>query len=233
MVDFKRTAFPEAKGVVQRFEYDPNRSARIALVDYAPSAVRRSSTASAAQLPSTPLSPKLAYILAPDGLKVGDEVASGPKAGIFPGNAMALKDMPAGTTVHNIEMRPGGGGKLCRAAGTSATLVKKGADGYAVVRLASGEQRLLREECVATVGSVGNKEHQNRKLGKAGISRHLGRRPHVRGVAMNPVDHPHGGGEGKTSGGRPSVTPWGRPTKGYRTRKNKRTDGMRVARRAK
>lgn len=222
MVDFART-LSASRGVVQRLEYDPNRSARIALVDYAQPASPGSSAAAPA--------PVYSYILAPEGLKAGDSVASGPKAGIFPGNALAMRDMPAGTTVHNLEMRPGSGGKLVRAAGTSATLVKKGEDGYVTVRLASGEQRLLREECMATVGSVSNKEHHNRKLGKAGISRHLGRRPSVRGVAMNPIDHPHGGGEGKTSGGRPSVTPWGRPTKGYRTRKNKRTDDMIVERR--
>ena len=220
VVDFAR-APSTTRGLVTRLEYDPNRSARIALVNYAAAAV--------GDAPASP--PRLSYILAPEGVKPGDSVASGPDAGIFPGNALALNDMPAGTTIHNIEMRPGGGGKLVRAAGTSAVLVKKGTDGYATVRLASGETRLLRGECVATVGVVGNKEHHNRKLGKAGASRHLGRRPHVRGVAMNPVDHPHGGGEGKTSGGRPSVTPWGFPTKGYRTRKNKRTDALIVERR--
>lgn len=209
MVDFVR-ASGAARGVVLRLEYDPNRSARIALLDYAP-------PPASPDAPRPP--PKYAYILAPEGLKAGDSVGNGPGAGVFPGCAMALRDLPAGTVVHNVEMRPGGGGQLCRAAGTSAVLIKKGDDGYATLRLASGETRLLRAECTATVGVVGNKEHHNRKLGKAGASRHLGRRPSVRGVAMNPVDHPHGGGEGKTSGGRPSVTPWGWPTKGYRTRK--------------
>lgn len=229
MVDFARS-LSASKGVVVRLEYDPNRSARIALVDYSqPKPAGTPVPAPNAKL-STPSS-QLGYMLAPEGLKAGDPVQSGASAGIFVGSAMPMRDMPAGTVVHNVEMRPGGGGQLCRAAGTSATLIKKGDDGYVVVRLASGELRRLREECGATVGVVGNKEHHNRKLGKAGISRYLGRRPHVRGVAMNPVDHPHGGGEGKTSGGRPSVTPWGRPTKGYRTRKNKRTDKDRVQRR--
>jgi len=220
MVDFVRAA-GAVRGVVQRLEYDPNRSARIALLDYAlPPA--------SPDAPRPP--PKYAYILAPEGLKAGDSVGNGPGAGVFPGCAMALRDLPAGTVVHNVEMRPGGGGQLCRAAGTSAVLIKKGDDGYATVRLASGETRLLRAECTATVGVVGNKEHHNRKLGKAGASRHLGRRPSVRGVAMNPVDHPHGGGEGKTSGGRPSVTPWGWPTKGYRTRKARARGRLRGAR---
>lgn len=283
-VDFVRP--PQVRGLVTRLEYDPNRSARIALVNYAqgatlppppppplaraaqlaaraqasasapgarrgggggaaasaaaaPAGARAAATAAAAaQVQAAhPAAdeprPIYAYILAPDGLKAGDVVASGPGAGVFPGHSMPLRDLPVGTVVHNLEMRPGGGGKLVRAAGTSATLVKKGDDGYATVRLASGETRLLLLGCGATVGAVGNKEHHNRKLGKAGASRHLGRRPHVRGVAMNPVDHPHGGGEGKTSGGRPSVTPWGRPTKGARTRNNKRTDAMRVRRREK
>jgi large subunit ribosomal protein L2 len=232
MIDFARTAggvgASASRGVVQRLEYDPNRSARIALLAFEP---RAPPAAAVNGTPGTPLTPSFAYIIAPEGLKAGDAVSSGPGAGIFPGNALALRDLPIGTQVHNIEMRPGGGGQLVRAAGTSATLVKKGEDGYATVRLASGEQRLLRSECMATVGAVGNKEHHNRKLGKAGISRHMGRRPHVRGVAMNPVDHPHGGGEGKTSGGRPSVTPWGKPTKGARTRNNKRTDKFIVERR--
>ena len=242
-----------AKGVVRRLEYDPNRSARIALLEYEESP---EAAAAAAAGPPRPKHTNFAYIVAPDGMKAGDTVTSGPGCSILPGNALALRDVrarhvdtlqpawaradlralcilqiPIGTQIHNIEMRPGGGGKLVRAAGTSATLVKKGEDGYATVRLASGEIRLLRAECSATVGSVGNKEHHNRKIGKAGLARHMGRRPSVRGVAMNPVDHPHGGGEGKSSGGRPSVTPWAMPTKGYRTRNNKRTDKFIVERR--
>ena len=236
-VDFKRTELAGTQGKVERIEYDPNRSGRIALVDYsqpAANVMQEGTSASAEASGAAPaaVKPVYRYILAPDGLKAGDTVASGPSAGIFAGNALAMKDMPVGTVIHNIEMNPGGGGKLVRAAGTSATLVKKDeASGYVTVRLASGETRLLRQECMATVGTVSNKDHHNRKLGKAGASRHLGRRPHVRGVAMNPVDHPHGGGEGKTSGGRPSVTPWGRPTKGYRTRNNKRTDKFIIERR--
>lgn len=234
LVDFKRTELAGLPGVVQRVEYDPNRSGRIALVDYrqvTPAGAAAAEPAAAGkQEPQE--KPIYRYILAPDGLKAGDTVASGVGAGIYPGNALAMKDMPVGTVIHNLEMKPGGGGKLVRAAGTSATLVKKDeATGYVTVRLASGETRLLRQECMACVGVVSNKEHHNRKLGKAGSSRHLGRRPHVRGVAMNPVDHPHGGGEGKTSGGRPSVSPWGRPTKGYRTRNNKRTDKFIIERR--
>ena len=220
IIQFKRP-LDGARCVVQRLEYDPNRSARIALLEYQMSPEE---AAAAAAGPPRPKYANFAYIVAPDGIKAGDTLTSGPGVSILPGNALALRDIPIGTLIHNIEMRPGGGGKLVRAAGTSATLVKKGDDGYATVRLASGETRLLRSDCAATVGVVGNKEHHNRKIGKAGIARHMGRRPSVRGVAMNPVDHPHGGGEGKSSGGRPSVTPWARPTKGYRTRNNKRTD---------
>lgn len=146
-------------------------------------------------------------------------MACGEQAGIFPGNTLPLQAIPVGTTVHNIELRAGGGGQLARSAGAAATLLAKQENGYALLRMPSGEQRLVRLECSATVGAVGNKDHKNRKIGKAGIARHLGRRPHVRGVAMNPIDHPHGGGEGKTSGGRPSCSPWGIPTKGYKTRK--------------
>ena len=232
LVDFKRTELAGQPGVVQRVEYDPNRSGRIALVDYRPVTPAGGATEPGGGGKQQGEKPVYRYILAPEGLKAGDTVASGVGAGIYPGNSLAMKDMPVGTVIHNLEMHPGGGGKLVRAAGTSATLVKKDeASGYVTVRLASGETRLLRQECMASVGVVSNKDHHNRKLGKAGSSRHLGRRPHVRGVAMNPVDHPHGGGEGKTSGGRPSVTPWGRPTKGYRTRGNKRTDKFILERR--
>lgn len=203
-VDFKRQLW-DVTGNVERIEYDPNRSARIALVDYGETH-------------------KKAYIIAPDGLKPGDVVQAGPSAGIQLGNALPLSSMPIGTIVHNVEMVPKRGGQLARAAGTHATLLKKGEDGYALIKLSSGEQRKVLNGCMATVGTVSNKDHSNRKLGKAGAKRWLGRRPVVRGVAMNPIDHPHGGGEGKTSGGRPSVTPWGKPTKGKRTRNNPRTD---------
>ncbi len=202
LIDFKR----DKDGIpakVASIEYDPNRSARIALLHYADGEKR--------------------YILAPVGLNVGDTVMSGPGAEIRPGNAMALRDMPIGTTIHNIELRPGKGGQLVRSAGTAAQLMaREGA--YAHVRLASGEMRLIPAACKATIGQVGNVDHENVSLGKAGRARWLGRRPHVRGVAMNPVDHPHGGGEGRTSGGRHPCTPWGVPTKGYKTRRNKRTD---------
>ena len=163
------------------------------------------------------------YILAPVGLHVGDMVMSGPQAEIRPGNAMALRDMPLNTTIHNVELSPGKGGQLVRGAGTSAQLMAREGD-YAQIRLASREMRLVRVKCRATIGQVGNVDHENVSLGKAGRSRWLGRRPHVRGVAMNPVDHPLGGGEGKSAGGRHPCTPWGVPTKGYKTRRNKRTD---------
>jgi ribosomal protein S19 len=170
------------------------------------------------------------YILAPVGLQIGDTVMSGPQAEIRPGNTMALQDMPLGITIHNIELAPGRGGKLVRSAGAAAQLMAR--DGkYAQVRLASGEMRLVLTSCRATIGQVGNADHENVSIGKAGRARWLGRRPRERGVAMNPVDHPHGGGEGKTSGGRHPVTPWGVPTKGYKTRRNKRTSKFIVRRR--
>ena len=198
-----------AQGTVLRVEYDPNRSARIALVEYAPK--------------------ECAYIVAPHGLGVGDKVSQGAGSGVVTGSCLALSAIPVGSQVHNVELVAGNGAKMVRSAGTSATLLAKQENGYALLRMPSGEQRLVRLECRATIGEVGNKEHKNRKIGKAGISRHLGRRPHVRGVAMNPIDHPHGGGEGKSSGGRPSCSPWGVPTKGFKTRRNPRTDKFIVA----
>lgn len=209
IVDFKRTkdAVPAR---VASIEYDPNRSARVALLHY--------------------LDGEKRYILAPAGIRVGATVMSGPQADIRPGNAMALSDMPLGMTIHNIELSPGKGGQLARSAGSSAQLMAREGK-YAQVRLSSGEMRLVLAACRATIGQVGNADHENVSVGKAGRSRWLGRRPHVRGVAMNPVDHPHGGGEGKTSGGRHPVTPWGVPTKGYKTRRNKRTDKFIVRRR--
>lgn len=210
MIDFRR----DKDGVpakVASVEYDPNRSARIALLHYVDGEKR--------------------YILAPVGLRVGDTVMSGAQAEIRPGNAMALQDMPLGLTIHNIELHPGKGGQLVRGAGTAAQLMAREGK-YAQIRLASGEMRLVHTTCRATIGQVGNADHENISIGKAGRSRWLGRRPHVRGVAMNPVDHPHGGGEGKTSGGRHPVTPWGVPTKGYKTRRNKRTSKYIIRRRA-
>ncbi len=204
VVDFKRRKF-DVMGKVERLEYDPNRSAFLALIKYADG--------------------ELAYILAPQRLAAGDQVLSGAKVDIKPGNAMPLAAIPVGTIVHNIEMKPGAGGKIARSAGTFAQLVGKD-QGYAQVKLMSGELRLVRGECMASIGAVSNPDHQNEQLGKAGRKRWLGRRPHNRGVAMNPVDHPLGGGEGRTSGGRHPVTPWGKPTKGYKTRANKRTDGL-------
>ena len=201
VIDFKR----QKDGVpakVAAIEYDPNRSARVALLHYSDGEKR--------------------YILAATGLHVGDTVMSGPQADIRPGNSMALQNLPLGSTIHNIELSPGKGGQLVRGAGTSAQLMAREGD-YAQIRLTSGEMRLVRVTCRATVGQVGNVDHENISLGKAGRSRWLGRRPHVRGVAMNPVDHPLGGGEGKTAGGRHPCTPWGVPTKGYKTRRNKRT----------
>ncbi len=210
-VDFKRRKY-DVPGIVERLEYDPNRSAFIALVKYEDA--------------------ELAYILAPQRLKVGDRVISGLKVDIKPGNAMPMAAIPVGTIIHNIEMKQGAGGKMARAAGTFAQLVGKDS-GYAQIKLTSGELRIVRAECMATVGAVSNPDNQNQSLGKAGRNRWLGRRPHNRGVVMNPVDHPHGGGEGRTSGGRHPVTPWGKPTKGYKTRENKRTDRMIIRRRPK
>jgi len=208
-IDFKRRKFNVA-ATVERLEYDPNRSGFIALIKYADG--------------------ELSYILAPQRLKAGDEVVSGERVDIKPGNAMPLANMPVGTIVHNVELKKGKGGQLARSAGTYAQLVGKDA-GYAQIKLNSGELRLVSGECLATVGAVSNPDNQNTVVGKAGRTRWLGRRPVVRGVAMNPVDHPHGGGEGKTSGGRHPVTPWGKPTKGKKTRKNKSTDKMIIRRR--
>jgi large subunit ribosomal protein L2 len=203
-IDFKRRKFDVA-ATVENLEYDPNRSAFIALLRYEDG--------------------ELAYILAPQRLAPGDVVMSGDRADIKPGNAMPMRNMPVGTIIHNIEMKPGKGGQLARAAGNYAQLIGKDG-GYALLRLSSGEQRMVRGECMATVGAVSNPDNQNTNMGKAGRNRWLGKRPHVRGVAMNPVDHPHGGGEGRTSGGRHPVTPWGVPTKGKRTRNNKRSDKL-------
>jgi len=210
IIDFKR----DKDGVPARvaaIEYDPNRSARIALLFYKDGEKR--------------------YILAPDKLKVGDQIMSGDKAEIRVGNVLPLENIPLGTEIHNIELKPGKGGQLARGAGASANLVAKEGD-YAHVRLPSGEVRMIRRDCRATIGQVGNMDHTNITLGKAGRSRWLGRRPKVRGVVMNPVDHPMGGGEGKSSGGRHPTTPWGKPTKGYKTRpKRKKSDDLIVKRR--
>lgn len=199
IIDFRRNKL-EIPAKVASIEYDPNRSARIALLNYADGEKR--------------------YILAPLDLKVGDSIVSSASADIKPGNALPLKAIPLGTIIHNIELKIGKGAQLARSAGTFAQLMAK--DGkYAQVKLPSGEVRMVLQDCMATIGQVGNIDHENVKIGKAGRSRWLGKRPKVRGVAMNPVDHPHGGGEGRTSGGRHPVTPWGIPTKGYKTRKNK------------
>jgi large subunit ribosomal protein L2 len=210
IVDFKRRKL-NIPAKVERLEYDPNRSAFIALIKYADG--------------------ELAYILAPRRLKAGDPVVSGSRVDIKPGNAMPMAAIPVGTIIHNIELKVGAGGKLARSAGTFAQLVGKD-QGYAQVKLMSGELRIIRAECMASIGAVSNADHQNQQIGKAGRNRWLGRKPHNRGVVMNPVDHPHGGGEGRTSGGRHPVTPWGKPTKGYKTRTNKRTDDL-IIRRAK
>jgi large subunit ribosomal protein L2 len=210
-IDFKR----DKSGIpakVAAIEYDPNRSARIALLHYVDGEKR--------------------YILAPVGLAVGSTVTSGAEADILVGNSLPLKNIPAGTVVHNIELRPGKGGQMARSAGAQAQLVSKEGD-YALLKLPSGEIRKVQVECTATIGQVGNVEHENVSLGKAGRSRWLGKMPHNRGVTMNPVDHPHGGGEGKTSGGRHPVTPWGQPTRGFKTRNNKRTNKWIVTRKAK
>jgi large subunit ribosomal protein L2 len=210
-IDFKRDKHA-VPAKVAAIEYDPNRTARIALLNYADGEKR--------------------YIIAPVGLEVGRIVTSGPDADILVGNALPLKNIPAGTVVHNIELRPGKGGQMARSAGAQAQLVSK-EGGIALLKLPSGEVRRVPVECLATVGQVGNLEHENISLGKAGRSRWLGKRPHNRGVSMNPVDHPHGGGEGKTSGGRHPVTPWGQPTRGFKTRNNKRTDRWIVTRKSK
>lgn len=200
--------------IVKRIEYDPNRSAYIALVEDVKTHTLR-------------------YIIAPIGLKIGQVISSGNDVDISVGNALPLRHIPVGTIVHNIELLKCKGGKLCRSAGTFASLLQKNEDGYAMLRLSSGEYRLVNLDCWATIGTVSNEDHKNRQLGKAGRARWLGKRPVVRGVAMNPVDHPHGGGQGKTSGGRPSVTPWGIPTKGYITRHNKLTNKYIIKRRNK
>ncbi len=209
VVDFKRRKF-DVPATVERLEYDPNRTAFIALIRYEDG--------------------ELAYILAPQRLAAGDKVVAGRTADIKPGNALPMQNIPVGTLIHNVEMKPGKGGQIARSAGTYAQLIGKD-QGYAQLRLNSGELRMVRAECMATIGAVSNPDQQNIKMGKAGRSRWLGKRPSVRGVAMNPIDHPHGGGEGKTSGGRHPVTPWGKPTKGKRTRNNKRTDAMIMRRR--
>jgi large subunit ribosomal protein L2 len=210
VIDFKRDKF-NIPSVVETIEYDPNRSARIALLRYADGERR--------------------YIIAPLGLKVGDTLMSGENVELKDGNAMPLKNIPLGTIIHNIELRPGEGGKLARSAGTYAQLVAKDEE-MCQIKLSSSEVRYVPSDCMATIGQVSNVDWENISIGKAGRSRHLGRRPSVRGVAMNPVDHPLGGGEGKASGGRPAVTPWGKP-EGVKTRKNKRTDKFIVKRRGK
>lgn len=211
VIDFKRQKFG-AVGTVERIEYDPNRTGYIALIKYDDG--------------------EIAYILAPQRLRDGDKVIAAERADIKPGNAMPLKNIPVGTIVHNVELKPAKGGQLARAAGTYVQLVGRD-QGYALLKLNSGEMRMVLGDCMATIGAVSNPDQQNIKLGKAGRNRWLGKRPSVRGVAMNPIDHPHGGGEGRTSGGRHPVTPWGKPTKGKRTRSNKSTDKYIVRRRRK
>jgi large subunit ribosomal protein L2 len=210
MVDFKRRK--EGVAEVVRLEYDPNRSGFIALIKYEDG--------------------ELSYILAPQRLGAGDKVVAGERVDVKPGNAMPMRNIPVGTIIHNVEMKPGKGGQLARAAGTFAQLVGRDA-GYALLRLSSGEVRMVRAECMATIGAVSNPDQQNISIGKAGRNRWLGKKPSVRGVAMNPIDHPHGGGEGRTSGGRHPVTPWGKGTKGTKTRHNKATDRYIVRRRRK
>ena len=202
IVDFKRNKL-DVPATVERIEYDPNRTAFIALIKYRDG--------------------EQAYILAPQRMAVGDKVVASAKADIKPGNAMPFSGMPIGTIIHNIEMKPGKGGQIARSAGTYAQFVGRDG-GYAQIRLSSGELRLVRQECYATIGAVSNPDHSNQDFGKAGRTRHQGKRPSVRGVAMNPIDHPMGGGEGRTSGGRTPVTPWGKDTKGRKTRSNKQTD---------
>jgi large subunit ribosomal protein L2 len=211
VIDFKRTKF-DVSATVERIEYDPNRSAFIALLKYDDG--------------------EQAYILAPQRLQEGDKVLAGNRADIKPGNAMPMENMPVGTIIHNVEMRPGRGGQMARAAGTYVQLIGKDS-GYAQLRLTSGELRMVPAKCMATVGAVSNSDNKNTNMSKAGRSRWLGKRPKVRGVAMNPVDHPHGGGEGRTSGGRHPVSPWGKPTKGARTRRKKKSDDLIMRRRRK
>ena len=209
IIDFKRLKH-NMVATVERVEYDPNRTAFIMLIKYEDNTV--------------------SYILAPEGLKAGDKVVSGSDADIKVGNALPLKDIPIGTVVHNIELKPGKGGQIVRAAGTSASIVGKDS-GYTLIKLGSGEVRLVLSECYATIGVLSNPDQKNITIGKAGRNRWRGKRPHVRGVAMNPVDHPLGGGEGKTAGGRHPVTPWGKPTKGKKTRRNKRTNKFIITKR--
>jgi len=211
IVDFKRNK-PGVPAKVAAIEYDPNRTARLALLHYADGEKR--------------------YILAPVGLEVGRTVVSGPDADILVGNALPIKNIPGGTIIHNIELRPGKGAQMARSAGAQVQLVSKEVD-FALVKLPSGETRKVNIECMATIGQVGNIDHENVSSGKAGRTRWLGKKPHNRGVSMNPVDHPHGGGEGRTSGGRHPVTPWGQPTRGYKTRNNKRTNKFIVSRKGK
>ena len=210
-VDFRRRKF-DVPATVERLEYDPNRTAFIALIRYEDG--------------------EQSYIIAPQRVRAGDVVVSGQRADIKPGNAMPLKSIPIGTIVHNVELKPGRGGQIARSAGSYVQLVGRDRS-YALLKLGSGEVRMVPADCMATVGAVSNQDQANIKLGKAGRKRWLGKRPSVRGVAMNPIDHPHGGGEGRTSGGRHPVTPWGKPTKGKRTRSNKRTDALIVRRRTK
>jgi len=204
LIDFKRNKFDVA-AKVERIEYDPNRTAFIALIRYEDK--------------------ELAYIIAPQKLRVGDSVVSGKNADIKPGNTLPLANIPVGTIIHNVELKAGKGGQIARSAGSYVQLVGKDG-GYAQLKLRSGELRMVRAECLATIGAVSNPDNQNKKIGKAGRSRWMGKRPHVRGVAMNPVDHPHGGGEGKTSGGRHPVSKWGKPTKGKRTRSIKKSNKL-------
>jgi len=211
IIDFKRTKF-DIPATVERIEYDPNRTAFIALIKYEDG--------------------EQTYIIAPQRLKTGDSVVAGERVDVKPGNAMPLRSIPIGTIVHNVEFKPGAGGKIARSAGAYVQLVGRD-QGYAQLRLTSGEMRIVRGDCMASIGAVSNQDQQNIKLGKAGRNRWRGKRPSVRGVAMNPVDHPHGGGEGRTSGGRHPVTPWGVPTKGKRTRNNKATDKFIIRRRRK
>lgn len=211
IIDFKRNKF-EVEGTVERIEYDPNRTAFIALVNYADG--------------------EQTYIIAPQRLAAGDKIISSEKADIKVGNTIPLKNIPTGTIVHNIEMKIGKGGQIARSAGSYAQLVGKDG-GYAQLKLRSGELRLVHADCLATIGAVSNQDHQNEKIGKAGRSRWMGIRPTVRGVVMNPVDHPHGGGEGKTSGGRHPVSPWGTPAKGFKTRSKKKSNKMILRSRSK
>jgi len=211
LIDWRRGKIG-VPATVASIEYDPNRTARIALLNY--------------------VDGEKTYILAPDGLSVGDKIVSSRNADIKPGNSMPLRHIPLGTMIHNIEMRKGKGAQLVRSAGSGASLMAKDGD-YAQIRMPSGEVRMIHQDCQATIGQVSNIDHANVSIGKAGRTRWLGKRPHNRGVSMNPVDHPHGGGEGKTSGGRHPVTPWGQPTRGFKTRNNKRTDKFIVNRRGK